>query len=62
MRLTHWCSRLTNSEMAQALKTIDGRKELKQVLMTKLEDGTPLSSTELAMLIAIENIEREDGV
>lgn len=48
--------------MAQALKTIDGRKELKQVLMTKLEDGTPLSSTELAMLIAIENIERQDGV
>lgn len=53
---------MTNSEMAQALKTVDGRKELKQVLMIKLEDGTALNSTELAMLIAIENIERQDGI
>ena len=48
--------------MVKALKTEDGRKELKQVLMTKLEDGIALNSTELAMLIAIENIERDNGL
>ena len=47
--------------MAQALKTQDGRRELKQALMTKLEDGISLTPTELAMLIAIENIESSHG-
>lgn len=53
---------MTNSEMAQALKTDNGRVELKTYLMTKLEDGIALNSTEVAMLIAVENIERENGI
>lgn len=58
----HWCLLLTNSEMALALKTPSGRIDLKAYLMTKMEDGIVLNSTEIAMLIAIENIERENGI
>lgn len=48
--------------MAQALKTSEGRVALKSYLMTKMEDGIALNSTEISMLIAIENIERDNGI
>lgn len=48
---------MSNQEMVILLKTSEGRAELKQYLMGKLEDGFLLSNTELIFLVTINNMD-----
>ena len=51
---------MTNSEMAEMLKTPEGRRELRQSLIGIMSEGGTLTNTEFIILVTLNNME-EDG-
>lgn len=52
---------MTNAEMTILLKTEEGRVELRQALIGKMEEGFALTNTELIFLVALNNIEVQEN-
>ncbi len=52
---------MSNQEMTNLLKTTGGRIELRQYLVGKMEEGLSLNNTELIFLVALNNIEADNG-
>ena len=48
---------MSNQDMTALLKTPEGRVELRQYLIGKMEEGVTLNNTELIFLVALNNME-----
>lgn len=54
MQLTHWCLRLTNSEMVKALNgSEEQKKALKEYLLDKVANNIPFVDAEFAIYLAL---------